>query len=257
MGLLPNFCELENQAMQIGRGCNSVENIRDILQDVLTTLCAGGLACHTDPLEVAVAPCGTPPAQFNALFDANCTTVLNRFVIVNCEGTPGIESRLWFTADAGATWTRFLFPSGGGTSTLVQNEQHFNAVNVGGVTTVNPGPYSSFAAFNVPVVAGRNYQVVFNYRYTILTFGAVVNPVDNAYFRVLTSSQGNFEFPTSSGNVTFFYRNGADNQWVYNWTAPATGTEVFEWQSSHSGTGTGWSWDRRIVWWEYKETYLV
>lgn len=255
MGLLPDFCDLETRAMQTGRGCNSVESIRDILQDLLTTLCAGGLACHTEPLEVAVAPCGTSSASFNALFDANCTTVLNRFVIVDCEGTAGVDSELWFTADAGATWTQFSFPTGGA-GQLVQNAQHFNGANIGNVTTTNPGPLSLFATLNVPVVAGRQYQVVFNYRYTIVTFGAVANPLDTAYFQVSASTQGVFDFP-SAGSPSFFYRNGADNVWVYNWTAPATGTEVFEWRSAHGGNGAGWAWDRRIVWWEYKETYIV
>lgn len=246
MGLINiDPCDLRDEAQDLGRGCDAVPNLRSIVQDITEYLCN----LNVDNCgEVTVVPCGTPSTDFNNSFNGDCQF---RFTVVNCEGVVGNDSEFWVSNDTGVTWTQITF----GTPTGVQqNVQHFNAVNIGNVTNTNPGPLSLFATLNVPVVAGRQYQVVFNYRYTIVTFGAVVNPLDTAYFQVSTSTQGTFDFP-SAGSPSFFYRDGADQTWTYNWTAPATGTETFDWRSAHGGNGAGWSWDRRIVWWEYRELF--
>lgn len=215
------LCDLLARANDVGRTCDNIEDIRDLLQELLDLLCNQGL-CSTTPQEVAIVEdCVDESYDFDALF-GDCIKD-NRVVFSVCDE----GNSIWYgvNIDEDTVWLPFLL-RGTGHNTTVYNR-----------TTGETGAsFINIQTYTIPTIPGLIYDVTVGYGYRILTFGAGSGPVDAVNFRFRSAQAAHLLSP---GLIIEGYRNGYLGQFNYKFVANST-SETITVEGRANGTFSGW-----------------
>lgn len=240
-----SICDLSVLANNIGQSCDDVADIKNLLQDLLDTLCNAGL-CSPTPQEVAIVEeCVDRTTDFDAYF-GDCPKE-QRMVVSKC---PTGDS-VWVTVDDGAggtTWTKILTPRMG-----YDSGYYFRTIDF-----QTGSGFSHVKTYTIPVEVGRSYRISFHLGYNIEVFGNVNGPIDTVYFSIYSANTPYMQpgstssFPTAPGMVLPYYRDGARDTFHYSFIATQP-TETLSIYVQANGTGSGWRWHFYTTMLEYTE----